>query len=90
MAGNLPYVRNSYTNEKDFNNINTAGFYPFGVSKEGYSNIPNVASLEGILVVIKSLSTANYFQMFLGIQDGSLHFRSCYNNSWKGWLKVSA
>lgn len=90
MAGYLPYVSNRYTTERDFNNIKKVGSYPFGVSKEGYSNIPNVQSLEGVLVVIKSVSDLNIYQMYLGVQDSSIHIRSCYNGVWQGWIKVSS
>ena len=90
VAGYLPYITNLYTNEQDFNNIKKVGSYSFGVNKEGYSNIPNVQSLEGVLVVIISVSNSNIYQIYLGIQDSSLHIRSCYNGVWQGWRKVSA
>ena len=65
MAGYLPYITNLYTNEQDFNNIKKVGSYSFGVNKEGYSNIPNVQSLEGVLVVIISVSNSNIYQIYL-------------------------
>ena len=88
VAGYLPYVTNKYTNEKDFNNIKSVGSYPFGVALSGFSNIPNVASLEGLLIVIKSTSSNNIIQIYIGIQDNSCHLRTCYNGAWISWKKI--
>lgn len=88
MAGNLPYVTNKYTSEKDFNNIKSVGSYPFGVALSGFSNIPSVGSLEGLLIVIKATSSNNLIQIYIGIQDNSCHLRTCYNGAWLSWKKI--
>lgn len=88
VAGNLPYVTNKYTSEKDFNNIKSVGSYPFGVALSGFSNIPSVGSLEGLLIVIKATSSNNLIQIYIGIQDNSCHLRTCYNGAWSSWKKI--
>lgn len=88
MAGYLPYISNQGTSEKDFNNIFNEGKYLFATAVDGYSNIPNVISLEGILIVVQSSSKLNCFQIYIGLQDKSFHFRTCYNGAWNSWKKI--
>ena len=88
VAGYLPYVTNKYTGEKDFNNMTSVGSYPFGVALSGFSNIPNVGSLEGLLIVIKGTSSNNIIQIYIGVQDNSCHLRTCYNGAWISWKKI--
>ena len=88
MAGYLPYMSSRGTNEKDFNNIFSEGKYLFAIAVDGYSNIPNVMSLEGILIVVQSSSSLNCVQIYIGLQDKSFHIRTRYNGAWNSWEKI--
>lgn len=90
MAGKLPYITNANVNtsENNFNNIKNIGSYPFAISKVGYSNIPDVESLEGLLMVIQAADTLNLIQIYIGVRDNSYHIRTCYNEKWASWKKI--
>ena len=87
VAELLPYIKVNYGGY-DFNEYKAIGISIFGAAVTGYSNIPDVGSLEGILLVFKGVSSNNLSQIYIGIQDNSFHFRCCYNGDWRSWRRL--
>ena len=72
---------------KNFNEVLKNGAYLLGSTVDGYVNAPNVPSLEGVLFVKESWDK-HYIQIYIGIQNNSFHYRTCYGNDWRAWKSL--